>query len=145
MRKLKLLIFAVIITTAVTANAGNGDLKVNGTINAGVGGIRFLNGTTLHGGVTGVLDAKGWTKLPNGLIMQWGTFIIGIGTGQVADETFSIPFPNAVTSVTFTPLFPQMYVQSYVIYLRALTNTNFTAGVYSWSSSQKVYYTAIGY
>jgi hypothetical protein len=49
-------------------------------------------------GFTASLSAKGYTYLPNGILMQWGT-----GTGGTA-FSFPIPFPNACWSVNITPV-----------------------------------------
>lgn len=48
----------------------------------------------------GTVAQIGWTKLPNGLIMQWGTIDTSADTTVV---TFPYQFPNAVFSVVVTP------------------------------------------
>ena len=44
---------------------------------------------------------EGWTKLPNGLIFQWGNWIAPNGpwTQPAPTATFPIPFPNKCLSV----------------------------------------------
>ena len=51
------------------------------------------------------LVTPGYQQLPGGLIMQWGQSapITGQTTGTV---TFATPFPNAILSVTATPINP---------------------------------------
>lgn len=44
------------------------------------------------------LTANGYAKLPNGLILQWGT--ASVTTGTFTNVTFPIAFPNAVLSGT---------------------------------------------
>jgi len=46
------------------------------------------------------LSAKGYQKLPSGLILQWGRFDVASTSGSVgtADVTFPIAFPNAFLS-----------------------------------------------
>ena len=45
------------------------------------------------GGYTQSLSSNGWTKLPNGLIMQWGTATINYNKTDTS-VTFPIAFPN---------------------------------------------------
>lgn len=84
---------------------------------------------------TQLLATTGWTKLPNGLILQWGT------TGSVA-TVFPIAFPNAafwasfIIQTTYTGAFgpAQLYVSS-------LSATGFTRSYYDYP----VNWVAIGY
>ncbi|MDY0179723.1 hypothetical protein [Aliarcobacter skirrowii] len=50
-------------------------------------------------GTEGNLSENGWTKLPNGLILQWGKIFHSGGWGWHR-VYFPIPFPNKVFSIT---------------------------------------------
>jgi hypothetical protein len=63
-------------------------------------------GTSVETDTIGDLSENGWTKLPNGLIMQWGVIsptTIALDLGSPASENFNIPFPNNCFNVTFSP------------------------------------------
>jgi len=47
------------------------------------------------------LSENGYTKLPNGLIIQWGT-AQATGTNSIENFTFPITFPNVTFSVVVT-------------------------------------------
>ncbi|MDW7644084.1 MAG: hypothetical protein SCI25_03480 [Desulfuromonadales bacterium] len=49
-------------------------------------------------GAEGSLGAAGWTRLPNGLIIQWGL----VTTNAVRYKPFPIPFPTACVSIQVT-------------------------------------------
>ena len=46
----------------------------------------------------GSLATSGYTKLPNGMIIQWGGYV-GTGIAASAAQTFPIAFPNALFKV----------------------------------------------
>lgn len=46
------------------------------------------------------LSGNGYQKLPGGLIIQWGTSVVGATTGTI---TFPITFPNSVFTVSGSP------------------------------------------
>ncbi len=50
---------------------------------------------------TGTLSGTGWTKLPNGLILQWGQTPL-VFDDRTADITFPIAFPTACFGVQLT-------------------------------------------
>lgn len=79
------------------------------TIDPGHVRIYSTNGTVIEGGPLTVIDlnivgstkaATGFTKLANGLILQWG-YTNGTVTNQLV--YFPIAFPTACTSVSVTP------------------------------------------
>jgi len=80
---------------------------------------------------------SGYTKLPNGILIQWGvTPSIAIG-GSLA-ITFSTPFSSACYSITVTPRFASA-TNSYSWSTNAPSTTGFTlysqgalAGIYQW-------------
>lgn len=58
----------------------------------------YVDSKTSSGGYSQSLGSSGWTKFPNGLIIQWGrTQFINKGTG--APVTFPIVFPNRACTV----------------------------------------------
>jgi hypothetical protein len=62
----------------------------------------------LAGPSTGTIDSNGWTRQPNGLILQWGTVSLtgaptGIGETVPWAATLPIAFPNAILCALATP------------------------------------------
>jgi len=49
------------------------------------------------------LTANGWTKLPNGLMIQWGTKLVS-GNAVNSSQSFNTTFPNAVFQVVATSI-----------------------------------------
>lgn len=111
-------------TSGVTVNTSSNLTVLSNTLNLG----------------TSTKAANGYTYLPNGMKMNWGTFICNT-TSQVI---FTSPFTTAVVSVTVTPA-NNIYVSANTPYVFA-SNTS-TANIYSASTttSSNVYYVAIGY
>jgi hypothetical protein len=62
-------------------------------LNLGSSGITFSDSTTQNTAGTVSKASPGYTKLPNGLIIQWGTTAFN-GSGS-ASITFPIAFPTA--------------------------------------------------
>jgi hypothetical protein len=87
--------------------------------------------------------AAGWTWLPSGIIMQWGTGTCG---GVIA---FPRAFPTACLSVQLTARAPGGAVQDFVQVMDGtLTVNNFTSRSYTRSgnpSAADIYFFAIGY
>ena len=85
--------------------------------------------------MTGALSAAtpGYTTLFGGLILQWGTATVTTGG---TSNNFSIPFPNNLFSVTFTPIAANPYAFS----VSASSLTAFTAK----GGNSAAFYTAIG-
>ena len=89
---------------------------------------------------TSKLDASGYTKLPNGLILQWGR--LAIANADSYNIQFPIAFPNAVVSI----LGGWVGADSVVGVLGNATRTNsgFTGNM-SGSGAGTAEYIAIGY
>lgn len=51
---------------------------------------------------TSSILSNGWTRLPNGLIIQWGTHLTAMANYSVQTITFPTPFPNACFTVQIT-------------------------------------------
>ena len=99
-------------------------------------GINFPDGTTITSGMNQAsITPIGYQVLPSGLVMQWGTVSIGIGT-----SSFSLPYaPWNGFSITATPLgvpgsnnswaayFPDQYNGAIV-----WTSTISTTETFSW-------------
>lgn len=75
---------------------------------------------------TGTLSGTGWTKLPNGLILQWGQTPL-VFDDRTADITFPIAFPNACFGVQLTEDEKRTYSAnaSHVV-AKELSRTKFT-------------------
>ena len=88
------------------------------------------------GGYTQSLSSNGWTKLPNGLIIQWGTCTEGT-------VTLPITFPNAFFAVnaTLTPAEDIAKGNSATI----ISRSSFIYKLGIGSSINNAYYIAIGY
>jgi len=109
--------------------------SANVTINASVN----VSTNTLTLG-TSTKAANGYTYLPNGMKMNWGSFVCNT-TSRI---TFSSAFATALVSLTVTPNGPY-YVGANTPYIFASNTT--TANIYSVSTTttNTVYYVAIGY
>ena len=142
----------IVKTDGVTiTSAANGVLSVNPsvvmlpnssyTITApqNFSGLISVSGNTLNLG-SSVIASNGYSYLPNGLKMNWGTFVCN----TTSSVTFSSPFSNSVLSIAITPI-GQYYLNANAPYVYA-SNT-MTANIYSASTTttNKVYYVAIGY
>ena len=75
-------------------------LVISGTAN---GSIQFGDGTSQNTAGTVVTTSNGYTKLPNGLILQWGPLN---GTAANWYVTFPITFPTACLWVGFNNYIP---------------------------------------
>ena len=91
---------------------------------------------------TGSVSSTGWVKLPNGLIMQWGSCVSNTKTN------FAITFPNAIFSATGTA----WYSAATTTATQADWNNTDTTGIRyivsqanSALAGQTIYYVAIGY
>lgn len=68
--------------------------------------IKMASGVDLESGFMNVKSGSGYTKLPNGIIIQWGTYYSttiptnGVGGGTIA---YPIQFPNACLNLVLTP------------------------------------------
>ncbi len=90
--------------------------------------------------------ASGYTTLPGGVIMQWGTSAINI-SGSSTAVAFPLTFPTAAFSVTFacintqgnSPSANNIYVKS-----GTLTTAGFTASNSSSGGTTAIYWMAIG-
>jgi len=63
------------------------------------GDVTIPNGNNLNLGVSSI-TANGYSYLPNGLLMQWGSF--GAANSTTNNISFPVPFPTAVFSITVT-------------------------------------------
>jgi len=70
---------------------------------AGVDNTKAVTPAALGGAFSGQLGAAGWSKLPSGLIFQWGGVAAYATEGQVA-ANFPIAFPNACDRLVLTPI-----------------------------------------
>ena len=66
--------------------------------------VKMENGTNLESGFFNSKADTGYTKLPNGLILQWGISIININnnSGAELDANFPVAFPNKVLNLQCT-------------------------------------------
>ena len=109
-------------------------------------------GTTYEGNITD----NGWTKLPNGLIIQWGI----VTTSTVSNNrtvTYPIPFPHKVLAVVPTPsttLGYSFHISGASQGIYNITNSSFDwhylDTLYAWRNDSSVYtycayWMAIGY
>jgi len=88
---------------------GNGWETLYTSATAGVGELWFVRGAAgtgiqLTGPGTPSVVANGYTFLPGGILLQWGTVTGIAGVTHVQSNTlFNIPFPNACLVVNATP------------------------------------------
>ena len=84
--------------------------------------------------------ANGYTWLPNGLLMQWGTLVVN----TVSSATFTTTFPTGVLSVTVTPIGSSL-IGANTPRVSA-TNTSVATIVSATTlTTNTAYYIAIGY
>lgn len=92
---------------------------------------------TVHAKIATFSTNPGWTFLPGGLLMQYGSVSVAIGPSGT-DVTFPVQFSTAVYSIQVTPVstspFPDWGVTS-------VSTTKFTART---SAAKTYYWVAIG-
>jgi hypothetical protein len=131
------------VGTYFTVNSTSASKTVNATFSGALtsftGSNTYIQSNTLNLG-TSTIAANGYTYLPNGMKMNWGSFVCNT-TSRV---TFSSAFATALVSLTITPNGPY-YVGANAPYIFASNTT--TANIYSVSTTttNTVYYVAIGY
>ena len=86
------------------------------------------------------LSANGYSKLPGGLIIQWGQ-----GAAGVASVTFPIPFPNNLFSLVTTPYSAGNDIQYYGTLIVSQSLTGFTVDINAGGTTKYAYnWVAIG-
>jgi len=88
--------------TTLTGGVASG-FTVNGLVSSAsvpTTGNHLTNKTYVDG--TSSQSTNGWTRLPNGLIIQWGTHLTAMANYSVQTITFPTPFPNACFTVQIT-------------------------------------------
>lgn len=106
---------------------------VNGSNVAGVNSTSFVIGNSS-------ITANGYSWMPNGLLMQWGTLVVN----TVSSATFSQTFPTGVLSVAVTPIGTSLVGANTPRVINANTSVaNITSA--TSLSTNTAYYLAIGY
>lgn len=99
--------------------------------------------------VEGLLSTNGWTKLPNGLIMQWGVFDAP-SLQSSKTTTFPIPFPNNTFNVVATITNPNELGDDFRDYWVQLVSFTTTTATFYLQNSNKnfgegqIYWQAFG-
>lgn len=100
------------------------------------------NGTSVVNGFTQSLAGNGYTKFPNGLIINWGA--IALGAGGTGSVTFALGFPSAVVSIAVQQVGTRGGAAEANTSVTALSTTGAT--IYSGATnSETFYYIALGY
>ena len=126
---------------AASHTVGTGVVANSSGIYSNAGFNSTVNTFTLG---TSSIAANGYTRLPNGLLMQWGTQTASVNSSTTATATFPIAFPTTLYSVSV------MVLQAGTAADASVANTaNTTAIVWKNSNtgvaaSKQMYYTAIG-
>jgi len=143
---------ATIINSAATVNStftvsGNATFNSNVTINANTTMNRMTANTvaTVNGSVStntftlgaSLASSTGYTRLPNGLLMQWGTIQANTTVGAVT-------FPAAFFPVYSMTATANDKSTTCMAAITALTNTTATILLSSNTSQRTVYWQAIG-
>jgi hypothetical protein len=100
---------------------------------------------------TATKATKGYTFLPSGIILQWGTTLLLAATGNLdnaANGGFALTFPTACLNVQLS--FSGSSDQNTFAYIRGMTTTNFNLYVVPRDGTSAInaaiaYYFAIGY
>lgn len=120
-----------VAAVAITSNT----ISTNSTITAP--NVSITSNTLSLG--TAVISSSGYTRLPNGLLMQWGSVASNTSVGNI---TFSVPF-TSIYSFTHGINVAGAYNSTYQTQTIALTTS--TANVRTGNTTSKtVYWTAIG-
>ena len=135
---------AVVVAGSMTAQTVDGASSgLDAQFLAGNAASAFLTSSDF----VSVLSANGYTKLPNGLILQWGRAASPAGRRTIS---LSTPFPNNNFAVIITAndnrISGDFEVDHYSQAVDALTNTSFrcTSEGTSYGSSGHIYFLAIG-
>jgi hypothetical protein len=96
----------------------------------------YVDSKTSSGSYTQSLGSNGWTKLPNGLIIQWGKCGEGI-------NTLPTTFPNAFFSInaTLTPAYDVDAGNT----INIMSRSSFAYQLGNLKNVNQAYYIAIGY
>lgn len=86
------------------------------------------------------IAASGYTKMGDGLILQWGTSTVTTGTPLAV--TFSLTFPTNVYSITVSVVNPSS--SNNTSYLTSPTTSGFSANVSGTAGVSAVHWMAIG-
>jgi hypothetical protein len=133
-------------TTGVVITASSGTVNVALPTPGSVQNYLVSDGTNWTSAAFGAssFGTSGYQKLPNGLIIQWGTSAVAATAGSSATTTFPIAFPTACQSVVLTPTQASVVTQ-YSPGVTAKTTTNFTYGSAGSGFASGCLYVAIGY
>lgn len=109
------------------------------TIYAGGANVAGANSTAFKIGNSSI-TANGYSWMPNGLLMQWGTLVVN----SVSSATFSQTFPTGVLSVTVTPIGTSLIGANTP---RVIATNTSVANITSATTltTNTAYYLAIGY
>lgn len=127
------------LALATTENEGIVELATNEEAIAGTDFSRVISPATLAAAFVKQHSTSGFQKLPNGLIIQWGTALIANGTTGTA-IVFPTAFPNACRNVSCvaTGTVPIAYVLASTSKTGATLRHNGNGGV-------QTFWQAIGY
>jgi hypothetical protein len=105
--------------------------------------IVYNDATADTSGGLATTSVTGYTKLPNGLYVQWG------GNASMSSDTnttitFPVAFPNAVLSIIFGPAYQTSTVALYPTVI-STELSSFVVRINSTDSGVGGYYIAIGY
>jgi len=131
---------AVAAVASALANTGNVAFTYSGgAISANTAGATANSWAQSLGSSTG---ASGYQKLPSGLIIQWGSFSLPVGS--TTSVSFPLTFPNYVFAVTTSQGHSTSY--GYPFAVESLTTSGFTAApdCSGGINSGTGYYIAIG-
>jgi len=121
-----------------------GTATTNGTAITAVSNVPYnQNGYNLNiNSFTQSLASNGWTKLPNGLLLQWGICNRSVGGTYNA---FPITFPVACKGVYATPKYGPANIWGYGMATEYATVSGFNAYANDQTPSIQAWYFAIGF
>ena len=133
-----------------TVNNGSTITTLDVLSTATVGGL--LNLASPSGGTGFSANSPGYTYLPNGLILQWGSYLGTMSHGSYYNPTFPIAFPHACLGVNFTVQSNQS-TTSLISYAELVPGDISTTGFeFQWgfstggsASNCGIWWTAVGY
>ena len=139
----------VVVPDASTILKGIVELAIQSEITTGTDNTRAITPLGLRQAMSNSKGSNGYTKLSNGIIIQWGTgaLVSNSGSKDTPRLYFPISFPNAVLSVVLTVRHFDDAGCNAIYAPKSIINSSFIPRLATFSNGGDSYpvYIAIGY